>query len=199
MKKKLILVAAPPACGKTYVSKQIAKALEQVVYLDKDDLRDLLRASFAVGREPLNMDGDFYIQNLRGPEYSTIIHLAFSTLRFSPYVILNAPFGKEVRDVAYMKALKEKANQMDAQLFLIWVTAPLSVCHERMKKRNSDRDLLKLENWEDYVSKINYQPPYALANAEAVDSLYVFDTKDDATFQHALNEVMKMITGGSLC
>ena len=33
--KKLILVTSPPACGKTFISKQLAKALNHVVYLDK--------------------------------------------------------------------------------------------------------------------------------------------------------------------
>lgn len=36
--KKLILVTSPPACGKTFISKQLAKALNHVVYLDKDTL-----------------------------------------------------------------------------------------------------------------------------------------------------------------
>ena len=36
--KSLILVTSPPACGKTYVSKAIAKKLDHVVYLDKDTL-----------------------------------------------------------------------------------------------------------------------------------------------------------------
>lgn len=36
--KKLILVTSPPACGKTFISKQLAKALNHVVYLDKDYL-----------------------------------------------------------------------------------------------------------------------------------------------------------------
>ena len=36
--KKLILVTSPPACGKTYISKQLAKNLKHVVYLDKDTL-----------------------------------------------------------------------------------------------------------------------------------------------------------------
>ena len=38
MNKKLILVTSPPACGKTYISKQLAKRLKHVVYLDKDTL-----------------------------------------------------------------------------------------------------------------------------------------------------------------
>ena len=63
--KKIILVAAPPACGKNYASELICKALGNISYFDKDDLGTLLRRSFALCREELNMDGDFYLQNLR--------------------------------------------------------------------------------------------------------------------------------------
>ena len=38
MVKKLILVTSPPACGKTFISKALAKSLPHVVYLDKDTL-----------------------------------------------------------------------------------------------------------------------------------------------------------------
>ena len=54
MRKKLILVASPPACGKTYVSERIAKAVGHIVYLDKDDLSDLLRAAFAVSAQAVD-------------------------------------------------------------------------------------------------------------------------------------------------
>ena len=46
--KKLILVTSPPACGKTFISKQLAKALNHVVYLDKDTLIPLSKQIFAV-------------------------------------------------------------------------------------------------------------------------------------------------------
>jgi len=36
--KKMILVAAPPACGKNYVSELISKEIGQISYFDKDDL-----------------------------------------------------------------------------------------------------------------------------------------------------------------
>ncbi len=195
MKKKLIFVASPPACGKTYVSELIAKSMGHMVYLDKDDLCDLLRASFAVAHQEVDMDGAFYINNLRPAEYATILHIAFSTLRFEDYVLLNAPFGKEVRDADYMKTLKERANEQGAELVLIWVTAPIELCYERMKKRNSDRDTLKLANWEDYVRKTNYTPPYELKDKEAVDRFILFDTKDDASVRLSLEETLKIIAG----
>ena len=57
MKKKLIFVAAPPACGKTYVSQRIAEAVPQMVYLDKDDLCDLLLLLLGQRRLPLLAPG----------------------------------------------------------------------------------------------------------------------------------------------
>ena len=193
MKKKLILVASPPACGKTYVSELIAKSVDHIVYLDKDDLRDLLHAAFAVSGQAADMDGDFYIHHLRPAEYSTILNIAFSALRFEDHVILNAPFGAEVRNLAYMKALKDRVNRQDAELMLIWVTAPISLCYERMKKRNSDRDLLKLEHWDDYVKKTNYTPPCELEKSGAVDRFLIFDTKDDSAVQESLTEALEQI------
>lgn len=193
MNKKLILVAAPPACGKTYVSKKIANAVNNMVYLDKDDLSALVRACFSIGGKALDMDGDFYKNNIRTAEYKTLMDIALSALRFNSYVLVNAPFGKEIRDTDYIKDLKEKANKEGSLLLLIWVTAPLDVCFERMKKRNSDRDALKLKDWDNYVKKINYNPPYELEKSGAVDQFMIFDTRNPQTQETALDKVLKMI------
>ena len=193
MKKKLILVAAPPACGKTYVSQRLAEALPHLVYLDKDDLGELIRAAFAVAHEDFNMDGGFYAENLRRAEYDTLLHIALSTLRFEEYVLVNAPFGKEIRDGAFMKTLKDKVNESGADLLVIWVTAPLALCYERMKQRNSDRDTGKLQNWESYAAKINYTPPYELETMGAVDGFLVFDNRDSQTLQKSLEEALHLI------
>ena len=192
-KKKFVLVAAPPACGKTYASELIAKNLGHTVYLDKDDLADLVCTSFKVAGEEFDMDGDFYINNIRTPEYSTILNIAFSALRFEDTVILNAPFGKEVRDSEYMRTLKNKVNDMDAELVLIWVSAPLDICRERMAKRGYDRDALKLENWESYVKKINYSAPVSLEKEKCVDRMMIFDTTNDESVSDSLNKALELI------
>ena len=193
MKKKLILVASPPACGKTYVSERIAKELGHIVYLDKDDLADLLRRSFELCGEELNMDGEFYSKNLRPYEYSTIMHIAFSTLRFEDLVLLNAPLSREVRDLEYMRGLKARAEALGAELVLIWVTAPLSVCRERMAKRNSDRDTLKLQNWDAYVKNIDYSAPLSLKEENAVHHIIVFDTASEESFDRSFAETLETL------
>jgi predicted kinase len=105
LKKKIVFVAAPPASGKTYVCERLAEAMGRAVYLDKDDLSDLLRAAFRASGNEVDMDGEFYVNNLRASEYSTLLNIAFSVLRFEDTVIVGAPFGKEVRDTEYMRAL----------------------------------------------------------------------------------------------
>ena len=58
--KHLILVTSPPACGKTFISKQLAKALTNCVYLDKDTLIVLSKQIFKVAGQEYNRSSDFF-------------------------------------------------------------------------------------------------------------------------------------------
>ena len=196
MKKKLILVAAPPASGKTYVSEIIAKEIGNTVYLDKDDLCDLVRNSFALCGKEFDMDCEFYRDKIRPAEYSTVLHIAHSAIRFNDTVILNAPFGKEVRNAKFMRSLREKTNAAGAELWLIWVHTPTELCKARMEERGAERDIMKLENWEAYVKKVNYSIPYELEGADALDRFIVFDNENDETFSKSLDKVLGEIKGG---
>ena len=69
MVKKLILVTSPPACGKTYISKALAKRLQHVVYLDKDTLITLSKQIFVVAGQPYDRISDFFEKNIRDYEY----------------------------------------------------------------------------------------------------------------------------------
>ena len=191
--KKLILVAAPPACGKNYVSELICEALCNISYFDKDDLGILLRRSFELSGEKIDMDGKFYLQNLRFYEYETLFKCAFSALRFSDYVLVNAPLLREVRDAEYMRRLKDEAHEVSAELILVWVVALCGACYERMKSRNSDRDIMKLAQWEDYVRKIDYSTPEILATIGAVDKLFVFDNENSDTAAESLRRLLDIL------
>ena len=193
MKKRLILVAAPPASGKTFVSEIIAKEIGNTVYLDKDDLSDLVRNSFALCDKKFDMDCEFYRDNIRPAEYSTVLHIAHSAIRFNDTVILNAPFGKEVRNAKFMRSLREKTNADGAELWLIWVYAPVELCRERMARRGAERDKLKLENWEAYAKKVDYSIPYELERADAIDRFIVFETESDGIFNASLARVLEAI------
>ena len=82
MEKKLILVTSPPACGKTYVAKALAKNLKHVVYLDKDTLIVLSKQIFKVAGQPYDRSSAFFQQNIRDYEYDCVLALAMEALDY---------------------------------------------------------------------------------------------------------------------
>jgi tRNA uridine 5-carbamoylmethylation protein Kti12 len=193
--KRLILVTSPPACGKTYVSKQLAKALRHVVYLDKDTLIVLSRQIFAVAHEEYNRSSPFFEKNIRDYEYAAIVDLALDALEYDDIVLINAPFTREIRDKAYMDDLRGKLRQKGARLTVIWVQTDPEVCHQRMILRNSDRDTWKLAHWNEYIAGVNFEIPGELDDPAVLDDLLVFPNNTDAEFDASMKGVLAVIEG----
>ena len=116
MVKKLILVTSPPACGKTYISKALAKRLQHVVYLDKDTLITLSKQIFVVAGQPYDRSSDFFEKNIRDYEYECVVDLAMEALDYDDIVLINAPFTQEIRDMDYIHNLKAKLAEKNATL-----------------------------------------------------------------------------------
>ena len=111
MEKKLILVTSPPACGKTYVAKALAKNLKHVVYLDKDTLIVLSKQIFKVAGQPYDRSSAFFQQNIRDYEYDCVLALAMEALDYDDIVLINAPFTQEVRDNAFIAEPEGQAGR----------------------------------------------------------------------------------------
>lgn len=193
MVKKLILVTSPPACGKTYISKQLAKRLNHVVYLDKDTLITLSKQIFIVAGEPYNRSSDFFEENIRNYEHDCIVELALEALEYDDIVLINAPFTREIRDMEYMAQLKNKLAAKDATLVVVWVETSPKIVHERMIKRNSDRDTWKLANWEEYIASCNFDIPDNLDDPNIKDDLLVFHNNNEEEFEHSMEEIIQIL------
>lgn len=191
--KKLILVTSPPACGKTFVSKQLAKALSHVVYLDKDTLIPLSKQIFAVAGQEYNRSSDFFNKNIRDYEYETIVALALEALDYDDIVLINAPFTREIRDMKYMNGLKDNLRKKNASLVVVWVEASIEVCKKRMVKRNSDRDTWKLTHWDEYIAGCNFDVPGALDNPKEKDDLIIFKNSSDEEFAVSLKQTVALL------
>lgn len=191
--KKLILVTSPPACGKTYVAKQLAKALNHVVYLDKDTLIVLSKQIFKVANEPYNRSSDFFEKNIRDYEYEAILDLAMDALEYDDIVLINAPFTREVRDPEYIQSLRNTLAKKQAQLCIIWVVTDPEVCHQRMIARNSDRDTWKLTHWDEYISKCDFSIPEGIGNPAEKKDLLLFYNSNEKEFQDSLKEMMTIL------
>ena len=184
--KKLILVTSPPASGKTYVSKKLAEALRHVVYLDKDTLITLSKQIFVVAGEEYNRSSDFFINNVRDYEYETIVTLALEALNYDDIVLINAPFTKEIRDLNYIKKLKERLKDNNASLVIVWVETSIDVTKKRMIERNSDRDIWKLAHWNEYIAGTNFDIPIALDDPCIKDDLLIFKNSSNEEFTDSL-------------
>ena len=193
MNKKLILVTSPPACGKTYISKQLAKRLKHVVYLDKDTLITLSKQIFVVAGEPYNRSSDFFEENIRNYEYDCIVDLALEALEYNNIALINAPFTREIRDMEYIDKLKEKLKEKSATLVVIWVETSPEIVRQRMITRNSDRDTWKLENWDEYIGSCNFDIPQNLDDSNIKDDLLIFKNNNDEEFEGSMNDILEIL------
>lgn len=193
MKKKLILVTSPPACGKTFISKKLAENLKHIVYLDKDTLIVLSKQIFKVANEEYNRSSDFFEEHIRDFEYDAIVDLGLEALLYDDLVLINAPFTREIRDPEYMNQLKSKIAKMGAELCVIWVVTDPEVCRQRMIDRNSDRDTWKLEHWDEYISGVNFDTPELLDNPEVVDKFLKFNNSSMEEFEESMERITKIL------
>ena len=172
--KKMILVTSPPACGKTYISKQLAKELKHVVYLDKDTVIPLSNRVFKAGGQEINRSSDFFEENIRDYEYEVTVNFGLEALEYDDIVLINAPFTREVHDEKFLKDFSKKLADHGAKLVVIWVVTKPEICHQRMIDRNSVRDTWKLEHWDEYVKTIDYSIPEALKKMSSCLDLMLF-------------------------
>ncbi len=186
MNKHLILVTSPPACGKTFVSKELAKALKPIVYLDKDTLIVLSKQIFKVANEEVNRSSEFFEKNIRNYEYYAIFNLGIEALGYCDSVLINAPFAREIRSPEAIAAMREKVRAAGGELIVIWVQTDIEVCRQRMIARNSDRDTWKLAHWDEYVATQNY-------NAPDIDGLIIFKNSSDEEFKESITRISSQL------
>ena len=189
----MILVSSPPGCGKTYISKQLAKNLSHVVYLDKDTLIPLSKQIFRVAKKPYDRSSDFFEENIRDYEYDVILDLAFEALVYEDTVLINAPFTREIRDLDYIKKLKQRLASLSARLTVIWVVTDPEVCRKRMVKRNSSRDVYKLTHWDEYIKTVDFSVPKALDDPEVKDDLLLFYNSTEAEFAASMRDIIQVL------
>ena len=188
--KKMILVTSPPACGKTYISKKLAENLKHVVYLDKDTLIPLSNRVFIAAGEEINRSSEFFEKNIRDYEYEAIVDIGAEALEYDDIVLINAPFTREVHSEETMERFRTKLRQKNAKLVVIWVVTSPEVCHERIVKRNSDRDTWKLNHWDEYIKTVDFSIPAPLKRLDAGHDLLLFYNSSDEEFDQSMKTIL---------
>ncbi len=186
-KKKLVLVTSPPACGKTFITKNLARALNNCVYLDKDDLIVLSKQIYKVAGEPFDRSSQFFQENIRDAEYYAILEIAFNALNYNDTVLINAPFKTEIRDHEWLDMMRKKLAAKNAELCIIWVHTDVEVVHARMVARNSERDTWKIEHWDEYVATQDYSTP------QGIPEMFIFNNSSDDEYDESIGKAVDFI------
>ena len=194
MEKKLIIVSAPPASGKTYVSMKLAENLEHVVYLDKDSLVPLSNVAYKVTGQQLDREGEFFKKNLRDVEYDVILEMACTALKYEDLVLINAPFTSEVRDPSWIDSLRKKLKEeYHARLAVVWVICDPSMVKQRMIDRNSPRDVYKIKNFDTWFASQDFSIPSGLKIDDDPCSLILFNNSGDKEFEKSMKETVDLL------
>ena len=193
MKKKLILVTSPPACGKTYVAMKLAAELNHVVYLDKDALIILSRQIFEVAGQPYDRSSDFFKEHIRDYEYAAILDMAVDALEYDDIALINAPFTREVRNPRFMESLRQDLMRKNARLYVVWVVTDPEICKKRMIRRNSDRDTWKLAHWDEYMAKTDFSIPEELNDKSKDQELLLFYNSNEEEFRKSMKDVVRRL------
>lgn len=191
--KRLILVTSPPASGKTYISKKLSEKLKHIVYLDKDTLIPLSKQIFVVAGEEYNRSSDFFEKYIRDYEYTAIVDLALEALNYDDKALINAPFTREIRSAEYINNLKVKLKDYNAKLTVIWVITEPEVIHQRMIERNSDRDVWKLENWNEYISEVDFSIPSTIDDPNDDLDFLKFYNSSDEEYNESMERIVSLL------
>lgn len=191
--KRLILVTSPPASGKTYISKKLSEKLKHIVYLDKDTLIPLSKQIFVVAGEEYNRSSDFFEKYIRDYEYTAIVDLALEALNYDDKALINAPFTREIRSAEYINNLKIKLRDYNAKLTVIWVITDPEVIHQRMIERNSDRDVWKLENWDEYISEVDFSIPSTIDDPNDDLDFLKFYNSSDEEYKESMERIVSLL------
>lgn len=119
--------------------------------------------------------------------------MAFEALNYDSKVLINAPFTREIRDVEYVKNLKQKLKNFGAKLTVIWVITKPEMIHQRMIERNSDRDTWKLQNWEEYVRTIDFSIPSTIDDPDDDLDFLKFYNSSDEEYQESMKRIVSLL------
>lgn len=141
--------------GKSTLSRHLS-AVAGAVYLDKDTLAGPLVqvALEALGQDPSDRESnDLYLQRVMPAEYETLFAVAARNLELGHSVVLDAPFVAYLADPDFLDRATSDAGWPAARIRVIHVRTSPDIVRRRLIDRGSERDRVKLADWEAYWAR----------------------------------------------
>jgi predicted kinase len=138
--------------GKSTLSKHLS-VLTGAVYLDKDTLAGpLVRVALeALDQDPSDRESNaLYLEKVMPAEYETLFSTAGRNLELGHSVVIDAPFVAYLRDESYLRRSISDAAWPDVRIVVLSVRTSQDVVRQRLRDRGSERDRVKLADWDTY-------------------------------------------------
>jgi len=154
-----LLVAGPPASGKSTVGASLARTLG-VTLIDQDVAIGPLLSVIGSLVNIDDIDDPRLATLTRADRYETLSCLAEDNLRVGNTVLLVAPFTEERRNLHAWEELHHRLRQAGGgAVTMIWLYLGRDELLRRLRARRADRDAGKLRGEQRYVDKLDLGPP----------------------------------------
>jgi predicted kinase len=153
-----VLVAGPPASGKTVLGAALARSLNAVLF-DQDVLTKPLTAVVAGLLGTDDLDDPRLALSTRAARYETLFDAAADNLAIGNPVVLVAPFTAERRDPVALSQVADRFAALAAKATLVWLRATPDLLRDRMGGRAAARDRAKLADLAAFLDRVDFAPP----------------------------------------
>lgn len=189
-KKLYIIIAGAIASGKTTLALNLAQAIPDCFYLDKDDLGPMAEKIFEVGHEETyDRQSAFFREHVRDVEYEVAELMALRGFLFARTVIVNTPYTGEIRDEfsgkrsERLRHLHDQISARDGELMIVYMDIDRKTISERLEKRKQEdpaaakRTPKIYDNVENFLDTQNLSVPENASVPDA-DHFFVFHASD---------------------
>ena len=156
---KIVVVVGAPSSGKTKLGRAIARELHLAVS-DKDHVTGQLLAAML---KDAGVEGEDYSQTdfnrFRTAIYGCMEDVAKDNLRASMGTVIISPYIDRNK-TSWFDDLKSRVDvDNEADWSVIWIDIAPELALERIKKRNSPRDVFKMQAWEVFAEHTYWGEP----------------------------------------
>ncbi|MEV4538521.1 AAA family ATPase [Asanoa sp. NPDC049518] len=153
-----LLIAGPPASGKTMLGAALARRLGATL-LDQDVLTGPLTSVIADLLGTDDLDDPRLAEATRSARYETLYAAAFDNLASGHPVVVVAPFTAERRDPDAWQAVADRVAAAGGRPLLVWLRVSPDLLRDRMAGRAAERDRRKLADLAAFLDRVDLDPP----------------------------------------
>jgi predicted kinase len=154
-----VLIAGPPASGKSTVAASLARTLGAAV-IDQDVATGPLVNIIGSLIDVNDIDDPRLAALTRTARYETITCLAEDNLGAGRTVLLVAPFTEERKNLHAWEELSRRLRQAGAvTVTMVWLDLSRDELLRRMHARGADRDADKLRGEQRFIDQLHLGPP----------------------------------------